>query len=95
MMKYALKERLEKAAEGHKAIAGSESPNLFAEALTELKRLAEIESMVQALLRIEPKNGKGYRSPDHASMSLVYIEERFELGRKLGEAVGVFPARAK
>lgn len=77
---HPLRKRLAYAADGIVAQHGAGAPNLFQEALEEIKRLDAIERDVKILLDvIYPLDMQND------------IRKRQEAGLRLGQAVGVFP----
>ena len=84
--------RLNEAANGHIAVNGDQVPNLFADAERELKRLYEIENLVLSLYAPIRRNGDPYNYRPTTEQA---TQNRFEVGRKLGVAIGVFKAEDK
>ena len=84
-MNYQLLNRLGEASKGHIAVNGDQGPNLFADAEKELERLYEIENLVQSLFEPIARNGASYNYRPTTEQA---IQDRLEVGRKLGVAVG-------
>ena len=89
---YALLSRLGEASKGHIAVNGEQGPDLYADDKNELERLYEIEKLVQSLFAPIRRNGDPYNYRPTTEQA---TQNRFEVGRKLGVAIGVFKAEDK
>lgn len=90
-MSRQLRNDLEAAAKGHAVTYGDAAPNLFADALAEIKRLDAIEADIKRRFAFnDPENDtKGYYS--NRLIMAEAIQQRCDIGKRLGEAVGGLP----
>ncbi len=88
---------LDAAAEGARATNGPDAPNLFADAAAELRRLKAIEDDVRTLLSpVHHKDDSGFTGSGFRTTTTAQdVATRQAIGRRLGEAVGIFEKREK
>jgi ABC-type oligopeptide transport system ATPase subunit len=87
--------RLNEASNGHIAINGDDGPNLFRDAIKEIERLREIESLARSVFDPVPNTHDQYDRYGRQATTWDGVRNRLENGRKLGIAVGAIKADQK
>lgn len=82
--------KLDKAAQGHVAVNGDVSGNIFQQSINELRRLYEIEELAQNLFRPLIDNDEPYGSVGLRPTTAKSAEHRLKTGYDLGIAIGQF-----